>query len=140
MLKTALDEILQNAPAGSRVLVCRHLGDGREFMAGMIRFPGFGPCILFGMGGIFAEVLADRVFRIPPFDMEDAMEMMDSIREHGILGSVRGKPAVDRKALARLLVRLGDLALNHPEIKEIDINPILMDGPVPTAADALFIL
>jgi acetate---CoA ligase (ADP-forming) len=130
--------IQENAP-GVPVLVYRMVRGSREIMAGMTRHQGFGPCILFGLGGIYAEAMKDTAFRVAPLSGADALEMLDDIRAAGILGRFRGMPPVKREALASILRTLGDIALLHPEISEIDINPILIDGDSPVVVDALIV-
>jgi hypothetical protein len=87
-----------------------------------------------------AEALEDRVVRLAPLDEEDALEMMDALRGRRVLDAWRGMPAVDRGALADLLVRLGRLADAFPRLQEIDLNPILFVDGCPKVADALFVV
>ena len=121
------------------ILVQQMISGGREFVAGMVRDPQFGPCVMFGLGGIYTEVLRDIAFRVAPLRLRDAFEMMDEIRTGSLLGPFRGMPPVDRGALARLLVNLGRIGLEIQEISEIDINPLIIDGDSPVAVDALVI-
>jgi acetyltransferase len=95
---------------------------------------------MFGLGGIFAEVLKDRVFRLAPLTEADALAMLEDIRAGKMLGSFRGLPAVERPALAGILKELGNLALLHPEIAEIDLNPIIISEAKPVVVDALVVL
>lgn len=112
----------------------------REYVLGMTRDEGFGPCVMFGMGGIFTEILKDVTFRVAPLSPEDAREMMEEIGGSGTLGAVRGMEAVDRELLGESLVALGRLALENPEIREIDVNPMIVRGGAPVAVDALVVL
>ena len=112
----------------------------REIMIGMHRDPSFGPSVLFGLGGIFTEILQDVVFRVAPLRKRDAQDMMGAIRAHRILEEVRGMPAVDRDVLTGALIAVGQIALDHPEIAEIDINPLIVRGSKPVAVDALVVL
>jgi len=112
----------------------------REFVAGMTRFPGFGPCILFGLGGVFTEALRDAAFRSAPLSLTEAEEMLFAIRARGLLAEFRGLPAVDLPALAGILQAIGIIAHLHPEIAEIDLNPVIIAGSKPVVADALFIV
>jgi acetyl-CoA synthetase (ADP-forming) len=112
----------------------------RELMAGMTRDPQFGPCVMFGLGGIFTEALDDVVFRMAPLSAGDAAHMMDDIRAKALLGAVRGMPPVDRDALADILVNLGRIGMDNEAVKEIDINPILIADGKPVAVDALVVL
>jgi len=119
------------------VLVQEYLGGRRELVAGMIRDPQFGPSVMFGLGGILTEILNDVAFRIAPIERSDAMEMMDEIRGRRILDAVRGMKAVDRAALADILVAIGRMGVENPEIDEIDINPLIICKGKPVAVDAL---
>ncbi len=122
------------------VLVGEMIQGGREFVLGLSRDPQFGPCVMFGIGGVFTEAIRDVTFRVAPIAERDAEEMLDEIRLAGLLNALRGKPAVDRKALVRALVALGDLGYRHEEIVEIDINPVIISGDQPIAVDALVVL
>jgi acyl-CoA synthetase (NDP forming) len=122
------------------VLVQQMVKGERELVVGLTRDRSFGPCVMFGLGGIFTEILRDTCFRLAPLTRSDAMEMLDEIRAKKILDAVRGKPAADREALADILVALGQIGMTHPEIREIDINPIKLDGAKPVAVDALVVL
>jgi len=121
-------------------LVQEMVKGSREIMIGMTRDPVFGPSVAFGLGGIFTEVLQDVVFRVAPLSKADAHAMLDGIRARRILDAVRGMPAVDRDALAASLIAVGRVALDHPEIAEIDINPLIVRGRKAVAVDALMVL
>jgi acetyltransferase len=95
---------------------------------------------MLGLGGIFAEALKDFTIRLAPLAPEDAFEMADALRSRALMGPYRGMEAVDRDALALLLVRLSELALDFPCIKEIDLNPVIIAHGMPCAADALMII
>ena len=122
------------------ILVQEMVAGSREFVAGMTRFPGFGPCVLFGLGGVFTEALKDTAFRSAPLSASEAEEMLTDIRAKALLGEFRGLPAVDAPALAGILQAVGAIALLHPEIAEIDLNPVIIAGSKPVVADALFVL
>lgn len=113
----------------------------RELVIGLIRDPQFGPCVMFGLGGIFTEILKDTSFRVAPITEADAMQMMDDIRAKDILGPVRGMAPADRETLAGALVGLGNIGMEHEAVAEIDVNPLIIgaDG-APVAVDALVIL
>jgi acetyl-CoA synthetase (ADP-forming) len=96
--------------------------------------------VTFGLGGIFTEILDDVALRIAPFGRADADAMLDEIKGKAILGAVRGMPAVDRGALCDALTGLARLALEHTEIKEIDVNPVIIADSRPVAVDALVVL
>ncbi|OGL01366.1 MAG: hypothetical protein A3I14_03040 [Candidatus Rokubacteria bacterium RIFCSPLOWO2_02_FULL_73_56] len=112
----------------------------RELMIGMVRDPQFGPCVMFGLGGVFTEILQDVVFRVAPLGRRDALAMLRRIRAHRILDAVRGLPAVDTAALCRSLMAVGRIGLEHPEIVAIDVNPLIVRGRTPVAVDALVVL
>lgn len=122
------------------VLVERFLPTGRELVAGMFRDPQFGPVVMFGLGGLLTEALDDVAFAVAPLSDRDAEGLLDAIRTRRLLGEFRGAPAVDRSGLVEILQALGQLALDHPEIAEVDINPLLLDAGHPVAVDALVTL
>jgi acyl-CoA synthetase (NDP forming) len=113
----------------------------REFVAGLFHDDQFGPTVMFGLGGIFTEALGDVVFRIAPFDEKEAAAMIDELHTQKLLGAFRGEKQPDKQALIRTLVGLSRIGCEIKEIKEIDINPLLVtaDGKV-TAVDALIVL
>jgi acyl-CoA synthetase (NDP forming) len=121
-------------------LVQEMVKGARELVIGMTRDPQFGPCVMFGLGGIFTEILRDVSFRVAPIQKRDALEMMDEIKGKKILEAVRGMEAVDRELLAQSLIALGDLGMEHEEIQEIDVNPMIIRGSKPVAVDALVVL
>jgi acyl-CoA synthetase (NDP forming) len=123
------------------ILIQPHLTGRREFVAGISRDPVFGPVVMFGIGGIFTEALSDIALRIAPLTAHDAGEMLEEIQARRLLGPFRGEQAADREALIRTLLGLSRLAIEHPEISEIDINPLIVSprGEV-CAVDALAVL
>ncbi len=124
------------------VLVQRLAPKGHEVILGMTRYPIFGPLIMFGIGGIFVEIFQDVAFRLAPITRNGARNMVRSIKGYKLLCGYRGEPKTDIATIERMLVGLSDLVLNHPEIKELDINPLLVhpDGEGGTVADCRFIL
>jgi hypothetical protein len=106
----------------------------------MFDFEDFGPCILLGLGGVLTEALKDTTLRSSPLSAAEAQEMLTDIRARKLIGPFRGMPAVDGTALAGILQGLGSIALLHPEIAQIDLNPIIIAGSAPIVADALFVL
>lgn len=99
---------------------------GLEVLIGMNRDPQFGPLVTFGLGGIYVEVLKDVTFRVAPFTRLDAETMLEEIRSKALLDGVRGKPAIDKKAIVDTLLRMGQLVQDFPEIAEFDINPLIV--------------
>ncbi len=122
------------------ILVQEMIKGERELVAGLVRDPQFGPCVMFGLGGIFTEVLRDVTFRVAPLEKRDALEMMDEIKAKKLLDTFRGKPAVNRDMLSAILVNIGRIGIEMPDIAEIDINPIIIKEATPVAVDALVVL
>jgi acetyl-CoA synthetase (ADP-forming) len=112
----------------------------REFVMGMTRDAQFGPCVMFGLGGIFTEALNDVSFRVAPITERDAREMVEETKASKLLGPIRGMEAVDLKSLYRSLMALADLGLEYGDIQEIDVNPLIVKGSQPVAVDALVVL
>lgn len=134
------DELTSKAKNLDGILVEKMVRGSREFVIGLSRDPSFGPCVMFGLGGIFTEALKDVTFRVAPLTREDALEMIDEIKTKKLLGDFRGSPAVDRESLAKALVGVGDLGIKYDSIVEIDINPLIICGDKPVAVDALVVL
>lgn len=122
------------------LLVQEMVKGARELVIGMIRDPQFGPCVMFGLGGILTEILKDVSFRVAPIVKRDALEMMEEIKGKKILEAIRGMEPVDRELLAQSLIALGDLGLEQEAIQEIDVNPMIVRGSQPVAVDALVVL
>ncbi len=107
-------------------LVQEQVRGGKEVITGMNRDPQFGPLVMFGLGGIYVEVLKDVAFRIAPFDRKEAIAMIQEIRSYGLLRGVRGELPADLEATAEALLRLSQLVTDFPEIVEMDINPLMV--------------
>ncbi len=122
------------------ILVQQMIKGPRELVVGMIRDAQFGPCVMFGLGGIFTEVLKDVSFRIAPLEKRDALEMAQEIKGAPILGAFRGMPAVDMELLSSMLINAGKLGLENEAIKEVDANPLIISGNKPVVVDALVVL
>ena len=118
------------------LLVSTMVRGDRELIAGLVRDPQFGPCVMLGVGGVLAEAVADVAFRLAPLERLDAHELIDNLGSQTLLGPFRGQPAVDRDALADTLCALGDLA-GDPAIASIDLNPLIVEEGQPMAVDAL---
>ncbi len=113
----------------------------REFVAGLFHDEQFGATVMFGLGGIFTEAIGDVVFRLAPLDENEARKMIDELHAQKLLGSFRGEKAPDKDALIKTLVGLSRIGLEVPDVKEIDINPLLVDAKGKmTAVDALVVL
>jgi acetyl-CoA synthetase (ADP-forming) len=119
------------------LLVARMAAGTRELVAGVSRDEHFGPCVMFGVGGVLAEAIGDAVFRLAPLDAADAHDMIDELRTQQLLGAFRGEPPVDRDLLSEVLLGLSRLSCDEPEVAAVDLNPLLIDGGAPVAVDAL---
>ena len=115
---------------------------GLEVILGMTRDPQFGPMLMFGLGGIFVEVMKDVAFHLAPITAEDALQMLTATRSYALLQGARGQRGVDVAAIATGLQRISQLATDFPEIAELDINPLMVGeaGTEPIAADARIML
>jgi acetyltransferase len=142
----AYEEILANAEAYRAevridgVLVQEMVGGGIETIVGVTNDPLFGPAVMFGLGGIFAEVLKDVSFLLAPITPAMAREMIEEIKGYPVLAGARGKPPADVDALADALVKLSALAVDLKDsVAELDINPLIVlpKGSGVKAADAL---
>ncbi|HKH25668.1 MAG TPA: acetate--CoA ligase family protein [Acidimicrobiia bacterium] len=119
------------------ILVAPMVRGNRELIAGMHRDAQFGPCVMLGVGGVLAEALADVAFRLVPVDRVDAEELLDDLDTQALLGPVRGEPAVDRAAVAEIVLALSRLAETDPEVVSVDVNPLVVVDGRPVAVDAL---
>ncbi len=119
------------------ILVQKMASRGQEVILGMNRVPTFGPLIMFGLGGIYVELFKDVVFRLAPMGRNNARRMVKSIKGFPMLDGFRGTEKADIECIHRQLVSLSDMVMNHPEIKELDINPFLVHpaGEGGTVAD-----
>ncbi|MBN1832103.1 MAG: acetate--CoA ligase family protein [Deltaproteobacteria bacterium] len=111
---------------------------GREVILGMSRDPQFGPMMMFGLGGIFVEVMKDVSFNLAPITKDEAMQMLEATRSYEYLSGIRGQTAVDIESVAIALQRMSQLVTDFPQIKEMDINPFIVGtmGVQSVAADA----
>ncbi len=123
-----------------RGVMVEEMVKGIEVIVGATRDPQFGPLIMFGLGGIFVEVLKDVAYRLAPVDGFEAREMIREIRGYPLLAGARGGRPIDEKALAEVIVKVSHLIDDFLEIKEIDLNPTFVDGDIVVAADARIIL
>jgi len=132
--RTILENVEKRAP-GARVvgiLVQRMAPQGLEVIVGGVRDEEFGPVVMFGLGGIFVELMRDVTFRKSPITEFEALEMIREIRGYRALRGFRGQPPINEESLARILTRLSDLLMEQPSIKEIDLNPVFAypDGAI----------
>jgi acetyltransferase len=122
------------------ILLQKQIQGDPELIVGLIRDPQFGPCVMCGFGGILAEVMADSVFAAAPLNKSEARALIGRLKTQKLLSGFRGFTALDRNALADILVRVGDLAVAFGQIKEIDINPLIVCQGKPVAVDATIII
>ncbi len=139
-VRRAFDQLVRRFQAASTkgklkgLQVQRHLS-GWELLLGVKRDPQFGPVIAVGMGGIYAEVFQDVRQAIAPLSVDEARSMMESLRLFPLLRGVRGQPSADLDTLTEVLKRLSQLAWDHPEIRELDINPMFVNSDGCCAVD-----
>ena len=119
------------------LLVAEMVRGRRELIAGIVRDPQLGPCVMLGVGGIFAEAVGDVAFATAPVTTAEAHGMIASLRSARLLGAFRGEEPVDREALAAVLVSLGRLAVERPDVASADVNPLVVHDGRPIAVDAL---
>ncbi|MDX1285015.1 MAG: acetate--CoA ligase family protein, partial [Draconibacterium sp.] len=124
------------------IMVSEQVSEGIEVILGIKKDPSFGAIIMFGVGGIFVEIFKDVSFKVAPVTKETALEMINEIKASKLLSGVRGKKPADIDSLAESIVKLSNLALDNPEIKELDINPLIVleQGKGCYVADAKIIL
>lgn len=137
----AFEEILAGMDSSKGAVLVQEMIKGRrELVMGLTRDDQFGPCVMFGLGGIFTEILRDVSFRRAPLEKSDALEMMGEIRGHGILDAVRGMEVADRDLLADMLIKVGRIGAEIDQVQEIDLNPVILSGSRPVVVDALMVL
>ncbi|NMG02226.1 acetate--CoA ligase family protein [Azoarcus taiwanensis] len=130
-LREAFDQIMTSCRAYDPnadirgVLVTPMARKGTEIIIGVVRDPIFGPVLMFGLGGIFVEILEDVAFRSIPVSREDARSMIDQIKGRKILEGVRGEPPVDKEALVDLLLKVSGIVSAYPQLSELDLNPVI---------------
>ena len=130
-LREAYEQIMTSCRAYSAsadihgVLVTPMARKGTEIIIGVSRDPVFGPVLMFGLGGIFVEILEDVAFRAIPLSAHDARSMVDQIKARKILEGARGEAAVDKAALVDLLLKVSSIVTAYPQLAELDLNPVL---------------
>jgi acyl-CoA synthetase (NDP forming) len=142
----AFSDIMGNAEKATTkerivgTLISPMAAPGQECIIGMIRDPQFGPVIMFGLGGIFVEVLKDVSFRVAPLAKEDIEEMIEEIKGYKVLTGIRGKKAKDVDALKDIISKLSRMANDNPEITEIDLNPVIVHEKGASIVDSRMII
>jgi acetyltransferase len=113
---------------------------GQECIVGVIKDPQFGPVVMFGLGGIFVEVLKDVAFRVAPLAKKDIEEMITEIKGYPLLTGIRGEKPKDISAIKDILAKISEIAIDNPEIKEIDLNPVIVQEEGAAIVDSRIIL
>ncbi len=145
-VRTAYNRILENVKkhkVNARIrgiLVQEMAPQSTEVIVGATKDPQFGPALMFGLGGIFVEVLKDVTFRIAPISESDAREMITEVKAYPILKGYRGQPPSDVEAIVKILLNTSRLMMEHPKIKELDLNPIMVYEKGAKTVDARIIL
>jgi acetate---CoA ligase (ADP-forming) len=145
-IKTAFEEIVANAEKVAEeknilgTLISPMAKKGQECIIGMIKDAQFGPVIMFGLGGVFVEVLKDVSFRVAPLAAEDIDEMVKEIQGYKILTGIRGEKPKDIEAIKDILSKLSEIVIDNPEIKEIDLNPVIVHEKGLSVVDSRVIL
>jgi acetyl-CoA synthetase (ADP-forming) len=145
-VKAAYKKILMNAKKYNAkaqvvgVLVQEMAPQSTEIIIGAIKDPQFGQTLMFGLGGIFVEILKDVTFRVAPITEQDAMEMVTGVKAYPLLKGYRNTPAADLKAITCVLLSVSKLVMEHPEIKELDLNPVMAYEKGTKTVDARIIL
>ena len=124
----------------SGISVQRQAESGTEVIIGATTDPQFGSVMMFGLGGVFVEVLKDVAFRIVPLEERDARQMVRDIEGFAILEGVRGQAPADVEALERIILQVSDFVAAHPEVEELDLNPVLAYADGAIAVDARIVL
>jgi acetate---CoA ligase (ADP-forming) subunit beta len=137
-----MDGVRQKLPAARiiGVSIQKMAPPGVEVIIGMTRDAQFGPVIMFGLGGIMVEVLKDVSFRIVPLTRWDAAEMISEIKGHAILMGFRGQPSVSITALEDLILKISDFIAQNPQVKELDLNPVIAYPDSALAVDARIVI
>jgi len=137
----AIFEIISaDLPTGGQVLMQPHILGGPELIAGIVRDPQFGHCVMCGIGGVTTEILDDTGFGVAPISKAEAVEMINRLKSQRLLNGFRNFVEINREAYASTLTCLGNLALAYSRIHEIDVNPMIFSDGEPLAVDATIIL
>jgi acyl-CoA synthetase (NDP forming) len=145
-VEKAFGDIMANAEKATTreriagTLISPMAAPGQECIIGMIRDPQFGPVIMFGLGGIFVEVLKDVSFRVAPPAREDIDDMITEIKGYKVLTGIRGERPKDVDALKDIIAKLSQIAIDNPEIREIDLNPVIVHEKGASIVDSRIIL
>ena len=144
--KNAFNQIIENVKKHNRnakiygVLVQEMVPSSTEVIVGSIKDSQFGPTLMFGFGGTYVELMKDVSFRIAPIDEDDAKEMISEVKAYPILTGYRGQPPADINALTNILLNTSKLIMDYQEIKELDLNPVIIYEKGAKTVDARIIL
>ncbi len=135
-------EVPKRAPTAQilGILVAEMVPPSTELIVGAVRDNQFGPSIMFGMGGIFTEIYNDNAFRVAPIDKTDAWNMIHELRGTRILEGARGQPPADIDAIISLLLSVSELMVDHDEISQLDLNPVMAYSDRICAVDTRIII
>ncbi len=122
------------------ILIQEMAPESTEIIIGATKDPQFGPALMFGLGGIFVEILKDVTFRIAPINEQDAREMITEVKAYPILKGYRNQPPADIDIVIQILINTSRLVMDHQEIKELDLNPIMVYEKGAKTVDARIIL
>ena len=145
-VRKGYNKILENVKAHvpdaeiTGILVQEMAPNGTEVIVGSTKDPTFGPTLMFGLGGIFVEILKDVSFRLAPITRTDAEEMVKEIKAYKILEGVRGMPPADQETIVDILLATSKMLMECPEVKELDMNPVLVYEKGAKIVDARVIL
>jgi acyl-CoA synthetase (NDP forming) len=128
-VRAAYDQVTSAVDDAEGAIVQEFVDGGHEVLIGMTLDPSFGPLIVFGLGGVFVELIGDVAFRIHPLTDLDAQEMISDVRSSKLLDGYRGGEAGDVEAVAEALLRVSALIEDFPEIQEMDLNPVKVAQP-----------
>jgi acyl-CoA synthetase (NDP forming) len=135
-------KVKANAPGAKieGVAVQQMAASGTEVIIGTTTDPQFGPVMMFGLGGIFVEVMKDVAFRIIPLEARDASQLVREIKAFPVLEGVRGQAGADLAALEKMILQVSEFAQKHPEVAELDLNPVIARPDGAIAVDARVVL
>ena len=145
-IEAAYEQILSNAekrkpkPRVEGILVQSMVPAGVEVIVGGLRDSQFGPTVLFGLGGVFVEVLKDASFRVAPMTQLDAHQMIEEIRGYPMLKGIRGAPASDEESIIQIIQAVSKIMLDNDQIKQMDLNPVIVHARGAAVADARILL
>jgi len=139
-LERVFEKLRQKVEGKGRILIQKQVKKDYELIAGFLRDREFGPCVMFGLGGMLAELTPDVAFALAPLQRQEALELMKRIRGKRLLEGFRGIRPLNRESMTDILVALADIGTEYPFIEQIDINPVAVHQGIPLPVDATIIL